>query len=149
MNAASLAASAAGCAAPLDWRNPKYYTGDWGETDDLLLALLDDADDNGAISLEEREDLLDADIIAAGKDVTGNDAYAVIEIGVTVSSADVNRAAPPRPYFGDSCRRAMQRHRGGQRNTGHGTGAGDPYRSRHHIHNGTHGLIKLHNPTVG
>ena len=66
---------------------------DWGETDDLLLALLDDADDNGAISLEEREDLLDADIIAAGKDVTGNDAYAVIEIGVTVSSADVNRAA--------------------------------------------------------
>ena len=66
---------------------------DWGETDDALLALLDDADDSGVISLEEREDLLDADIIAAGKDATGADAYAVVEISVTVSSTDVNRAA--------------------------------------------------------
>jgi len=66
---------------------------DWGETDDALLALLDDADDSGAISLEEREDLLDADIIAAGKGATGADAYAVVEISITVSSADVGRAA--------------------------------------------------------
>ena len=66
---------------------------DWGETDDALLALLDDADDSGVISLEEREDLLDADIIAAGKDATGADAYAVVEISITVSSGDVSRAA--------------------------------------------------------
>ena len=63
---------------------------DWGETDAALLTLLSDAD---AISDDEYEDLLDADIILAGQNAAGQRAYAVIEIGITVSSADVNRAA--------------------------------------------------------
>ena len=63
---------------------------DWGETDAALLTLLGDTD---AISDDEYEDLLDADIILAGQNAAGQRAYAVIEIGITVSSADVNRAA--------------------------------------------------------
>ena len=63
---------------------------DWGETDAPLLTLLNDAD---AISDDEYEDLLDADIIVAGQNAAGQLAYAVVEIGVTVNSTHVNRAA--------------------------------------------------------
>ena len=63
---------------------------DWGETDVPLLTLLNDAD---AISDDEYEDLLDADIIVAGQNAAGQLAYAVVEIGVTVNSTHVNRAA--------------------------------------------------------
>ena len=63
---------------------------DWGETDAPLLTLLNDAD---AISDDEYEDLLDADIIVAGQNAAGELAYAVVEIGVTVNSTHVNRAA--------------------------------------------------------
>ena len=66
---------------------------DWAETDDDLIDLLDEADDRGAITRREREDVLDADIITAGVDPDGQRAYAVIEIGVTTESVDVNRAA--------------------------------------------------------
>ena len=63
---------------------------DWGETDsDLLTAL----NESNAISDEEYEDLLDVDVIFAGQNAAGERAYAVIEIGITVSSNDVNRAA--------------------------------------------------------
>ena len=65
---------------------------DWGETDDNLIDLLDDAEENDAITRRQRNDVLDADIIAAGYNAAGQRAYAVVEIGVTVSSADVNRA---------------------------------------------------------
>ena len=63
---------------------------DWGETDAPLLTLLNDAD---AISDDEYEDLLDADIIVAGQNAAGQLAYAVVEIGVTVNNTHVNRAA--------------------------------------------------------
>ena len=66
---------------------------DWGETDDNLIDLLDDAHENGAITRRQRHDVLDTDIIVAGQNTAGQRAYAVIEIGVTVSSHDVNRAA--------------------------------------------------------
>ena len=66
---------------------------DWGETDDDLIDLLDDADERGAITRQEREDVLDADLIAAGANSDGPPAYAVAEIGVTVDSVDTNRAA--------------------------------------------------------
>ena len=66
---------------------------DWAETDDDLIDLLDAADDRGAITRREREDVLDADIITAGVNPDGLRAYAVIEIGVTTESVDVNRAA--------------------------------------------------------
>lgn len=66
---------------------------DWGETDDDLVDLLDDADERGAITRQEREDVLDADLIVAGAAADGQRAYAVIEIGVTVDNLDVNRAA--------------------------------------------------------
>ena len=66
---------------------------DWGETDDDLIDLLDDADERGAITRQEREDVLDADLIAAGANPDGQPAYAVAEIGVTVDSVDINRAA--------------------------------------------------------
>lgn len=66
---------------------------DWAETDDDLIDLLDEADDRGAITRREREDVLDADIITAGVNPDGQRAYAVIEIGVTTESVDVNRAA--------------------------------------------------------
>ena len=66
---------------------------DWGETDDNLIDLLDDADENGAITRRQRDDVLDADIIVAGQKGAGQSAYAVVEIGITVSSIDVNRAA--------------------------------------------------------
>ena len=66
---------------------------DWGETDDDLIDLLDDADERGAITRQEREDVLDADLIAAGANPDGPPAYAVAEIGVTVDSVDINRAA--------------------------------------------------------
>ena len=66
---------------------------DWAETDDDLIDLLDAADDRGAITRREREDVLDADIITAGVNPDGQRAYAVIEIGVTTESVDVNRAA--------------------------------------------------------
>ena len=66
---------------------------DWGETDDGLVDLLDDADERGAITRQEREDVLDADLIVAGAAADGQYAYAVIEIGVTVDNLDVNRAA--------------------------------------------------------
>ena len=63
---------------------------DWGETDAALLTTLNDAN---AISDEEYEDLLDADIIVAGQNAAGQRACAVVEIGVTVNSTHVNRAA--------------------------------------------------------
>ena len=63
---------------------------DWGETVNEFVWLLNDAD---AISDDEYEDLMDADIIIAGQNAAGQRAYAVIEISVTVSSSDVNRAA--------------------------------------------------------
>ena len=63
---------------------------DWGETDTAFLMLLKDAD---TISDDEYEDLMDADIILVGQNTAGQSAYAVVEIGVTVSSSDVNRAA--------------------------------------------------------
>ena len=66
---------------------------DWAETDDNLLDPLDNADDRGAITRQEREDVLDADIITAGVNPDGQRAYAVIAIGVTTESVDVNRAA--------------------------------------------------------
>lgn len=66
---------------------------DWGDTDDDLVDLLDDADERGAITRQEREDVLDADLIVAGAAADGQYAYAVIEIGVTVDNLDVNRAA--------------------------------------------------------
>ena len=66
---------------------------DWAETDDDLIDLLDAAADRGAITRREREDVLDADIITAGVNPDGLRAYAVIEIGVTTESVDVNRAA--------------------------------------------------------
>ena len=46
-----------------------------------------------AISDEEYEDLLEVDIIFAGQDTAGQRAYAVVEVALTVSSVDVNRAA--------------------------------------------------------
>ena len=66
---------------------------DWGETDDNLIDLLDEADENGVITRRQRDDVLDADIIVAGQKGAGQSAYAVVEIGITVSSIDVNRAA--------------------------------------------------------
>ena len=66
---------------------------DWGETDDDLIDLLDDADERGIISRQERDDALDADLIVVGADADGQRAYAVIEISVTVDNLDVNRAA--------------------------------------------------------
>ena len=66
---------------------------DWGETDHTLIALLDGAAENGAISDSEHSDALSADIIVAAQNAAGQSAYAVVEIGVTVSSVDVNRAA--------------------------------------------------------
>ena len=66
---------------------------EWGETDDALYTMLNEAEDNGAITEDEADDLLDADIILVGQNAAGHRAYVVIEIGITVSSADVNRAA--------------------------------------------------------
>lgn len=63
---------------------------DWGETVNEFVWLLNDAD---AISDDEYEDLMDADIIIVGQNAAGQRAYAVVEISVTVSSNDVNRAA--------------------------------------------------------
>ncbi len=63
---------------------------DWGETDAEFLILLRDVD---AISDDEYEDLMDADIIIGGQNAAGRRAYAVVEISITVSSADVNRVA--------------------------------------------------------
>ena len=63
---------------------------DWGETDAALLMALNQSD---AISDEEYEDLLEVDIIFAGQDTAGQRAYAVVEVSLTVSSVDVNRAA--------------------------------------------------------
>ena len=63
---------------------------DWDETDAAFLTLLSDAD---TITDDEYEDLLASDIILAGRNAAGQNAYAVIEIGVTVSNTDVNRAA--------------------------------------------------------
>ena len=63
---------------------------DWGETDADFLVLLRDAD---SISDDEYEDVLDSDIILVGQNSAGQSAYAVVEISITVSSADVNRAA--------------------------------------------------------
>ena len=66
---------------------------DWGETDDDLIDLLDEAYELGSITWREREDVLDADLIAAGVNPDGQPAYALAEISVTVASLDVNRAA--------------------------------------------------------
>ena len=66
---------------------------DWGETDDALIALLDDAVAKDAITRREHMDALDADIIVAGRNAAGQRAYAVVEIGVTVNNTHVNRAA--------------------------------------------------------
>ncbi len=69
---------------------PQLLHTDWGETDTALLTLLSDAD---TITDDEYEDLLASDIILAGQNAAGQNAYAVVEIGITVSSIDVNRAA--------------------------------------------------------
>ena len=61
---------------------------EWGATNSKLTMLIDHAADNGAITEEEREYLLHADIIARGLN-----AYAVVEIGTVVNSTHVNRAA--------------------------------------------------------
>ena len=61
---------------------------EWGATNSKLTMLVDHAADNGAITEEEREYLLHADIIARGLN-----AYAVVEIGTVVNSTHVNRAA--------------------------------------------------------
>ena len=66
---------------------------DWGETDDDLIDLLDEAYELGSITWRERDDVLDADLIAAGVNPDGRRAYALAEISVTVASLDVNRAA--------------------------------------------------------
>ncbi len=66
---------------------------DWGDTDDGLSDLLDDADERGAITREERDDVLDADLIAAGANPDGQRVYVLVEVGFTVADADVNRAA--------------------------------------------------------
>ena len=66
---------------------------DWGETDDDLIDLLDEAYELGSITWRERDDVLDADLIAAGANPDGRPAYALAEISVTVASRDVNRAA--------------------------------------------------------
>ena len=66
---------------------------DWGETDDDLIDLLDEAYELGSITWRERDDVLDADLIAAGANPDGQRAYALAEISVTVASLDVNRAA--------------------------------------------------------
>ena len=63
---------------------------DWGETDADFLVLLREAD---SISDDEYEDVLDSDIILVGQNSAGQSAYAVVEISITVSSTDVNRAA--------------------------------------------------------
>ena len=69
---------------------PQVLHTDWGETDTAFLTLLSDAD---TITDDEYEDLLASDIILAGQNAAGQNAYAVVEIGITVSSIDVNRAA--------------------------------------------------------
>ena len=69
---------------------PQVLHTDWGETDAAFLTLLGDAD---TITDDEFEDLLDADIIFVGRNATGQSAYAVVEISITVSSGDVSRAA--------------------------------------------------------
>ncbi len=69
---------------------PQMLHTDWGETDAAFLDLLSDAD---TITDDEYEDLLASDIILAGQNAAGQNAYAVIEISVTVGSTDVNRAA--------------------------------------------------------
>ena len=66
---------------------------DWGETDDDLIDLLDEAYELGSITWPERDDVLDADLIAAGVNPDGRPAYALAEISVAVASLDVNRAA--------------------------------------------------------
>ena len=66
---------------------------DWGETDDVLIDLLDNAVTDSAITRREHMDVLDADIIVAGQNAAGQRTYAVVEIGVTVNSTHVNRAA--------------------------------------------------------
>ena len=77
-------------AAPAPLTQPQEMHTDWGETDTALLTLLSDAD---TITDDEYEDLLASDIILAGQNAAGQNAYAVVEIGITVSSIDVNRAA--------------------------------------------------------
>ncbi len=69
---------------------PQMLHTDWGETDAAFLDLLRDAD---TITDDEYEDLLASDIILTGQNAAGQNAYAVVEIGITVSSIDVNRAA--------------------------------------------------------
>ena len=69
---------------------PQVLHTDWGETDTAFLTLLSDAD---TITDDEYEDLLDSGIILVGQNAAGQNAYAVVEIGITVSSIDVNRAA--------------------------------------------------------
>ena len=66
---------------------------EWGETHNFLYDLLEDAGDKNAIGDDEYYDLLDAAVIAVGKNADGQDAYAVVEIGVAVNSAHVNCAA--------------------------------------------------------
>ncbi len=69
---------------------PQVLHTDWGETDTAFLALLSDAD---TITDDEYGDLLDSDIILAGQNAAGQNSYAVVEVGITVSSNDINRAA--------------------------------------------------------
>lgn len=55
-----------------------------------LAQMADDAVDAGLITMEERNDLLDADLVARGQ-VDGEERYLVVEISSVVDSSDVNR----------------------------------------------------------
>jgi len=57
-----------------------------------LADLLDDAMDAGRLSLEERDALLWADVIAEGRSPTGERVALVVEASATVSQRDVTRA---------------------------------------------------------
>ncbi len=57
-----------------------------------LADLLDDAVDAGRLSLEERDALLWADVIAEGRSPTGERLALVVEASATVSQRDVTRA---------------------------------------------------------
>lgn len=55
-----------------------------------LAQMADDAVDAGLITMEERNDLLDADLMARGQ-VDGEERYLVVEISSVVDSSDVSR----------------------------------------------------------
>lgn len=62
-------------------------------TPDEVYNLLDDAVDHGALSVEERDQIAEADLIVLGKDQkTGAEVYAVMEVSWGVGPGDVRRA---------------------------------------------------------